>query len=227
MTASIPRTCSKQGSGPGPVAGGHPLEMFPVFRRIPRSVPRDLVYTLIWNQMFALVFTAFNVAVGSEQSVLRMFWIISVFSNCIGYLIHFTFLIGDRLLPGIHAKSLTARAVYYSIIPLAGVFAGYWLGAMILDYESMRAWIFSARGALSVATVSLIISGVLLSIFIPRERAARLQADVVREQARVSVAEKQATLAQLKLLEAQVEPHFLYNTLANIVSLIDADPATA
>ena len=71
------------------------------------------------------------------------------------------------------------------------------------------------------------VSGVLLSIFIPRERAARLQADVEREQARVSVAEKQATLAQLKLLEAQVEPHFLYNTLANVVSLIDTEPATA
>jgi len=35
---------------------------------------------------------------------------------------------------------------------------------------------------------------------------------------RVAAAEKQVTQAQLKLLEAQVEPHFLYNALANVVS---------
>ena len=31
----------------------------------------------------------------------------------------------------------------------------------------------------------------------------------------------------MQLLEAQVEPHFLYNTLAHVVSLIDAEPAVA
>ena len=36
-----------------------------------------------------------------------------------------------------------------------------------------------------------------------------------------------ATEAQLKLLQAQIEPHFLFNTLANVQSLIDHDPATA
>ncbi len=29
------------------------------------------------------------------------------------------------------------------------------------------------------------------------------------------------------MLEAQIEPHFLYNTLANVISLVDADPAAA
>ncbi|MEO8410631.1 MAG: histidine kinase, partial [Propionivibrio sp.] len=31
----------------------------------------------------------------------------------------------------------------------------------------------------------------------------------------------------LKLLQAQIEPHFLFNTLANVGSLIDSDPALA
>jgi LytS/YehU family sensor histidine kinase len=34
-------------------------------------------------------------------------------------------------------------------------------------------------------------------------------------------------LARMQLLEAQVEPHFLYNTLAHVVSLVDAEPAVA
>ena len=42
-----------------------------------------------------------------------------------------------------------------------------------------------------------------------------------------SQAENRATEAQLRLLQAQIEPHFLFNTLANVVSLIDADPPRA
>lgn len=37
----------------------------------------------------------------------------------------------------------------------------------------------------------------------------------------------QAAEAQLRLLQAQIEPHFLFNTLANIESLFDADPPRA
>ena len=40
-------------------------------------------------------------------------------------------------------------------------------------------------------------------------------------------AENRATEAQLRLLQAQIEPHFLFNTLANVVSLMEVDPARA
>jgi sensor histidine kinase YesM len=39
--------------------------------------------------------------------------------------------------------------------------------------------------------------------------------------------ERQALDAQLRSLQAQIEPHFLFNTLANVVSLIDSQPADA
>jgi sensor histidine kinase YesM len=41
---------------------------------------------------------------------------------------------------------------------------------------------------------------------------------------RLSV-EKEAIESNLRLLQAQIEPHFLFNTLSNILSLIDTDPA--
>ncbi len=37
----------------------------------------------------------------------------------------------------------------------------------------------------------------------------------------------QVTQAQLHLLQAQIEPHFLFNTLANVQSLMDYDPPRA
>jgi signal transduction histidine kinase len=48
-----------------------------------------------------------------------------------------------------------------------------------------------------------------------------------RAEAEKSTLEKQLTEAQLKLLQAQVEPHFLYNTLANAQLLTRSDPARA
>lgn len=42
-----------------------------------------------------------------------------------------------------------------------------------------------------------------------------------------SESEKREIEAHLKMLQAQIEPHFLFNTLANAGSLIDSDPALA
>ena len=46
-------------------------------------------------------------------------------------------------------------------------------------------------------------------------------------QARESATEKELTVAKLNLLHAQVEPHFLYNTLASAQVLTRSDPARA
>ena len=85
----------------------------------------------------------------------------------------------------------------------------------------------TARGIGSVLALSLVITAILLMIFLPRERAARAEAAMAREQARLAASERETTEARMQLLEAQVEPHFLYNTMAHVVSLIDTDPASA
>ena len=56
--------------------------------------------------------------------------------------------------------------------------------------------------------------------FYTRSRSARLQAQITSVRV-------QATEAQLKLLQAQLEPHMLFNTLANLRVLIATDPARA
>ncbi len=48
-----------------------------------------------------------------------------------------------------------------------------------------------------------------------------------RTKARQIAAENLATEAQLRLLQAQIEPHFLFNTLANVVSLMEVDAPRA
>ena len=206
----------------------HPLELIPFFRRWPQSVVRDLVYTVIWNTLFALFFALLAVAIDPETPLSAALRNSFVFAQCIGFMIYAGFLIGDRIVhKGIHQARMWVRAVYYAVIPILGVFPGYLLAFWILRWRNGYEWLFAPRSIISIVALSLVLTGLLLLIFVPRERAARAEATIAREQARVAAAEKETTTAQLKLLEAQVEPHFLYNTLANVVSLVDGEPALA
>ncbi|MBI1835070.1 MAG: histidine kinase [Burkholderiales bacterium] len=58
-------------------------------------------------------------------------------------------------------------------------------------------------------------------------KIAELQAEQEREKARSAAVERQALQAQLQRLQAQIEPHMLFNTLANLQGLIAIDPARA
>ncbi|HEX7435829.1 MAG TPA: histidine kinase [Caldimonas sp.] len=70
-------------------------------------------------------------------------------------------------------------------------------------------------------TGSALVIGPLLALgALYRERDAQAQA--LRFELERSTLEKQALDARLKLLHAQVEPHFLFNTLANVQALVES-----
>jgi len=206
----------------------HPLELIPWFRRFPPSVARDLAYTFIWNVGFAVLFTVFGVVFQPQAPLARMFAVNLLIANCVGYLIHGGYEVGDRLLRSwLQRASFGARALYYAAVPVISVFAGYWLAFTLLQWRSARQWVFSWQGVTSILLVSFLVSAVLSAVLYARERQARAEAALQAERARVESAERQFNLARLKLLEAQIEPHFLYNTLANVISLVDAQPDRA
>lgn len=206
----------------------HPLEVLPWARRIPPSPLRDLAYTAIFNLLLAGIFTLFAMLFTKPAQWAEIARANLVFANCIGFVIHAGFALGDWL-TGRRCRTwpFWLRAVYYAGVPVAGVIVGYWIGFEILDWQNARASMFTPSGIAGVVTLSVLISGILGTILSARENAARAQAAFEAERARVATAERAATLAQLKALEAQVEPHFLYNTLAHVTSLVDAEPATA
>jgi signal transduction histidine kinase len=65
---------------------------------------------------------------------------------------------------------------------------------------------------------TFLVSGILLAGLSWWRLRVQLQAHKVRQQ---------MTEAQLRLLQAQIEPHFLFNTLANVQGLIDYEPDLA
>jgi LytS/YehU family sensor histidine kinase len=109
---------------------------------------------------------------------------------------------------------------------MAGVLLGFWLVSFVTDV-GLRRWLTNPAALLSLLSTSLIVSMVLSVIFFSRERSAVTEAALARERARAESVERQAALATLRALQAQIEPHFLFNTLANVTSLIDPDPANA
>ncbi|HEX4944798.1 MAG TPA: histidine kinase [Usitatibacteraceae bacterium] len=75
--------------------------------------------------------------------------------------------------------------------------------------------------------IPLFILTVVAKFFIDRSRAAQRMADLKRKEAEYHRMSQQVTEAKLQALQAQVEPHFLYNTLANVQALTEVDPAQA
>lgn len=207
---------------------GHPLEVIPFFARIRPFAGRDIVYTLIWNTMFAAVFSAFWLIFDPHVHLTRVLWVNLIVANCIGFSIQGGFALGNRIVGDwLAGASFAVRLLYYSIVSIIGVFVGYALGSALLDSPQLWTSVFSPQGATSILLLSLIISATLAAIFFARERQAEAETEFQRERARSEAAEKQFRIAQLQLLEAQIEPHFLYNTLANVISLIDTEPVTA
>jgi len=75
--------------------------------------------------------------------------------------------------------------------------------------------------------IPIFILTIVAKIFIDRSRAAQQVADVKRREAEYHRMSQQVTEAKLQALQAQVEPHFLYNTLASVQALTEVDPPRA
>lgn len=206
----------------------HPLEVIPLFRRWPRSALRDLIYTFVWSSFFGVGFYMLATLRDGSMQSLRTFSIYMLISNVVGYSIHVLFYIGGYT--GLDARArragLLPKTAYFSGVPLAGMILGLWISSFIIDVGIRR--IFSdAKSMMSLVSVSLVISVVMTMVFYLRERGAAADAALTRERLLVERVEREAALANLRALQAQIEPHFLFNTLANVTSLIDPDPATA
>ena len=64
-------------------------------------------------------------------------------------------------------------------------------------------------------------------VFSTRARLKDTAAQLAQAQLKTAQQEKVLVETELKLLQAQIEPHFLFNTLSNVASLIRNDPDTA
>ena len=90
-----------------------------------------------------------------------------------------------------------------------------WTGRPMLEFLS-----FSRAKLASTAMITVATGVAICYFYYSRGKAKYLEGQV-------ALAERDATHARLKLIETQLEPHMLFNTLANLRALITTDPPRA
>ncbi|RDV00695.1 sensor histidine kinase [Trinickia dinghuensis] len=74
---------------------------------------------------------------------------------------------------------------------------------------------------------SFVIAGIACAFAVAATQALRMRASLETQRREAAELRQSETAAHLALLQAQIEPHFLFNTLANVQSLIERDPKRA
>jgi signal transduction histidine kinase len=109
---------------------------------------------------------------------------------------------------------------------VVGSNAGGVLVVVVKGYELDQV-IKNPEGLINLITLGIMWGAFIILIVIAREREARAQAAMHQAEAERHLHAKQLLEAKLQLMQAQIEPHFLFNTLASVQHLVDADPAVA
>ncbi|MEO6689913.1 MAG: histidine kinase, partial [Dokdonella sp.] len=130
-----------------------------------------------------------------------------------------------KRLPGWLARWALQVAAVAITVPFAVAIA-YWLTTLGLE----QAWYHDKERLGGYAGMTIL--GLLVSPWITVSALLRQIKDEARNQALAfelerSEYERQALDARMRLLQAQVEPHFLFNTLANVRELVDSGSAQA
>jgi len=145
-----------------------------------------------------------------------------IYSHAIGWSI---FLLAVTLSRRFGAQRADARALFIAV-PV-GCVAGMILGSVVSGdglFGRMRQFDVRALGALVLPLAAATsTSYYFYSRGLLAERDAQLKAAELNR----AVERQRASEAQLKVLQAQIEPHFLFNTLSNVVGMIDERPQAA
>lgn len=107
----------------------------------------------------------------------------------------------------------------------AGAIAGLQLGVFILEHFLSIHLNWPMRVMIQTLAVAMVFSAGFLYIFMTKSKLKHRKEMIEEERIKTVALQKEALEANLRMLQAQIEPHFLFNTLSNVVSLIDTDPA--
>lgn len=194
-----------------PRAPGFPFQQF----------ARDAGYAAVLNVLCAVAITSVTRKTGD-------FFDNVVYSMCVGMLV---LLISDGSRLAIWGAHKRPRwPVFFMILAVAvpvAQYCGITLGGLLLGGSMESATGAAARSMNSMLFFTLLAAGAALLFIVSRDRINRAEAALALEKARAETITRQGLQTQLRLLQAQIEPHMLFNTLANLQGLIAIDPARA
>ena len=208
----------------------HPLELFPYFRRFKRSAFRTFIYTIIFNGLIAAFFTLMALIfsrINSLESLGNAIVQNLIISNIIGFSWAGIVVLLKPLIRRINEWPLLGVVTAYTVLGFFITQAAFLAISYLPGFEGAQRWTRSPQWYVATFALAFVISLLLGFAWRSRMNAYMRNAMIAKEQARLQEVEKQAIQANLRALQAQIEPHFLFNTLANVVGLIHPQPDKA
>ena len=207
--------------------GRHPLEAILPLRRAQGSPWRDLFFTFVWNGLVGTALTAVEQLLARTPPPLLGNWLgMLLAANIVGFLIHGALHAVHRWAPRLMTGKRQTRRLVQIVVAGVCAIVGIALARVLLSGDDPLGLIRS--NALTRIAAYAIVTAVIVRISLSiGERRAERATEAARPQEQIATAGRLLSEARLRALQAQIEPHFLYNTLANVVSLIDTQPAQA
>ena len=207
----------------------HPLELIPLFRRWPVSHLRNGIYTGIWSACIGLLLGIVSMALdGGRQPASWYLLPVFVMSLIIGYLVHAGSILGNLVFNSWPRRaSGPLRLLYHMVLVGSCVLLGISLGLFLLKGLNPLKYLLDIRSLAEGSVFAIVFGSLMYAVRVSGERRAAREMAQARQDEQIASAGRLLAEAQLRALQAQIEPHFLYNTLANVVSLIDTQPARA
>lgn len=186
-------------------------------RELLAEFAREAVLVMIGNTVIAAGITAAHVGKDFGENL--------VFSQAIGLSIMLLIQIGRFLLRRRNGMNGSRYAALVAISVVVGTVIGLAVARALLGSQANGA--FAVRGLAMTGWIALVVTLLASWYGWSRAQIAGLREQVARTEMLKATSEKTALRARLQALQAQIEPHFLFNTLATLDSLIVSDPPRA
>ena len=170
----------------------------------------SLFLTFVFDTIIALFLTALDFGGG--------FLINLIISQSIGLSCCTSVLAAIYFFP---AEKPVLQAVRVAVALIVGSLCGSFLGTILSGLGP--AVIFDKHGLFQLLILGVLFGSIITYFFSSREQIAASKVQIQEEKIKRLTSEKKAAEANLKLLQAQIEPHFLFNTLSTVLNFLDND----
>jgi sensor histidine kinase YesM len=141
---------------------------------------------------------------------------------CVGYTSMVLFTVAGNL-----RESRFTRQTRQVMGVVAGSFLGTVLAGLVKGRDLTQMFTERLAGVSITMGLGIGVGCAVVAAYVMREKSARDEARLHRAEAERQQLEKNVLEAKLQLMQAQVEPHFLFNTLANVQHLVETDAPAA
>lgn len=177
----------------------------------------------------AVPFTGMSMLFGREDDpVTAHLWPILIMSLLIGAMIHLGSLAANYASGGWPGRARGLPRIVFSMTLMSiSVLFGISVGNLIWKGVDPVKVLMHPGILVQGLIVAAIVAFLMYLVRRAAEKRAELAVAAAQQKEFAAASARMLAEARLRALQAQIEPHFLYNTLANVVSLIGPQPAKA